>query len=119
MNSIETSETPRVKAASCIDCIFWKPWVKQRDENSKFGDCRKLAPRNFQIHADTPQTPQQKFVTKFPSTNQGEWCGQFQPSKPEEQWLQHAYEECLDQAVYLKKCIAVTKTPNASHEPRK
>ena len=29
-----------------------------------------------------------------------------------EQWLQHAYEECLDQAVYLKKCIAVTKTPN-------
>jgi hypothetical protein len=22
-----------------------------------------------------------------------------------EQWLTHAYEECLDQAVYLKKCI--------------
>ena len=29
-----------------------------------------------------------------------------------EQWLQHAYEECLDQAVYLKKCIAVTKRHN-------
>lgn len=27
-----------------------------------------------------------------------------------EQWLQHAYEECLDQAIYLKKAIAVTKT---------
>jgi hypothetical protein len=23
-----------------------------------------------------------------------------------EQWLTHAYEECLDQAVYLKRCIA-------------
>jgi len=31
-----------------------------------------------------------------------------------EQWLQHAYEECLDQAVYLKKCIAVTKRHNSS-----
>ena len=29
-----------------------------------------------------------------------------------EQWLQHAYEECLDQAVYLKKAISVTKTQN-------
>lgn len=28
-----------------------------------------------------------------------------------EQWLQHAYEECLDQAVYLKKCIAAARTP--------
>ena len=26
-----------------------------------------------------------------------------------EQWLTHAYEECLDQAVYLKKCIAETR----------
>lgn len=23
-------------------------------------------------------------------------------------WLQHAYEECLDQAIYLKRCIRET-----------
>ncbi len=34
-----------------------------------------------------------------------------------EQWLQHAYEECLDQAVYLKKAIAVTKTQNIVIRP--
>ena len=26
-----------------------------------------------------------------------------------EQWLQHAYEECLDQAVYLKRAMAELK----------
>lgn len=30
-----------------------------------------------------------------------------------EQWLQHAYEECLDQAIYLKKAIDVMRTQNA------
>ena len=30
-----------------------------------------------------------------------------------EQWLTHAYEECLDQAVYLKRCIAEVKAENS------
>jgi hypothetical protein len=28
------------------------------------------------------------------------------------EWLQHAYEECLDQAVYLKRAIAETDNAN-------
>ena len=28
------------------------------------------------------------------------------------QWLQHAYEECLDQAVYLKRLIQELDNPN-------
>lgn len=28
-------------------------------------------------------------------------------------WLQHAYEECLDQANYLKKCILIIKNDKA------
>lgn len=28
-------------------------------------------------------------------------------------WLQHAYEECLDQAIYLKKCIKEEDLKNA------
>lgn len=35
-----------------------------------------------------------------------------------EQWLTHAYEECLDQAIYLKKAIAVTKTQNDQAKTR-
>lgn len=38
-----------------------------------------------------------------------------------EQWLTHAYEECLDQAVYLKRCIAEVRSkadlPNGSESP--
>ncbi len=26
------------------------------------------------------------------------------------QWLQHAYEECLDQAIYLKRAIAALES---------
>lgn len=38
------------------------------------------------------------------------------------EWLQHAYEEALDLAIYLKKIIVGTKPPNAtemSHRLRK
>lgn len=31
----------------------------------------------------------------------------------EEQWLQHAYEEALDLAIYLKKIIKTRKNENA------
>jgi hypothetical protein len=31
------------------------------------------------------------------------------------QWLQHAYEECLDQAVYLKRAMAELKAKTYIH----
>lgn len=31
-------------------------------------------------------------------------------------WLQHAYEECLDQANYLKKAILELENKRSSHE---
>jgi hypothetical protein len=34
-------------------------------------------------------------------------------------WLQHAYEECLDQANYLKKCIVVIEAEEWAKEKLK
>lgn len=34
-------------------------------------------------------------------------------------WLRHAYEECLDQAVYLRRAIEEIEKPNAQAEPRR
>jgi hypothetical protein len=31
------------------------------------------------------------------------------------QWLQHAYEECLDQAVYLRRAIAEIENADVRH----
>jgi hypothetical protein len=31
-----------------------------------------------------------------------------------EQWLQHAYEETLDQAIYLKRAMAALQNPESS-----
>ena len=33
---------------------------------------------------------------------------------PLREWLQHAYEECLDQAVYLRRAIAEFETKEAT-----
>lgn len=33
-------------------------------------------------------------------------------------WLQHAYEECLDQAIYLKRAMReIEETPSADYNP--
>lgn len=38
---------------------------------------------------------------------------------PLREWLQHAYEECLDQAVYLKRTISELDRQNGAAQPPK
>lgn len=33
-------------------------------------------------------------------------------------WLQHAYEECLDQAIYLRRAIAEIDTQKQKHKTK-
>jgi hypothetical protein len=70
---MSTAATPfkPVKALS-ENCLHFKVWEKQGDARMTVGDCRLNEPGNFQIGEN-------KFLTKWPSVKNTDFCGKFAP----------------------------------------
>lgn len=58
-------------APVCIDCRYWEPPVEDA-----FGECRRRAPTILQ---GIPREEGQAWVTAWPATCSGDWCGEFRP----------------------------------------
>jgi hypothetical protein len=54
---------------TCLNCKFWAQWPEQPNPGMTLGDCRRNAPQVF--------AGRDKFMTKFPSTKHGDFCGAF------------------------------------------
>jgi hypothetical protein len=63
---------------NCENCKYWQLWVEQKHPAAIVGDCRKSAPQNFQIQKGQPV---EKFITKWPSTRNTDFCGDHKPKQ--------------------------------------
>lgn len=65
---------------SCAGCRWFVAWPKQPNpERGTFGDCRRTHPQLCLTHK--PELT--RFETKFPSTKETDFCGDFE-AKPKE-----------------------------------
>jgi len=55
------------KTATCVKCSHWNP-----TESAK-GECRRQPPQAISFKVDNDV----KFETRFPVTNESDWCGEF------------------------------------------
>ena len=75
MSLTVTPLPPRLQR--CNNCLFWRAWAVQPAHDpdkhvATFGDCRRHAPGCFQPGMESlPRT-------KFPSTAQHDFCGDYQ-----------------------------------------
>lgn len=65
----------------CSTCIFWERWKSHAGQaGPTHGDCRRESPKIFR--ESVPQGGAERTRTKFPTTQQAMWCGDWEQAPP-------------------------------------
>jgi hypothetical protein len=76
---------------TCGNCRFWKRHkhyimslgIETQEVDAEWGDCRQSPPTRYGIAVSDPDDFRAaKSASGFPTTLQGDWCGQHEPKEP-------------------------------------
>jgi hypothetical protein len=101
-------------------CEVWDSYNKQWNPRSVVMLCMPFAQDYYRIPIDLPAaTGIEAIVCRDIAARQQTGISKYGTTVADnplslQQWLQHAYEECLDQAVYLRRAITEIETKEAT-----